>query len=62
MLTTRIYQAQRPVAEALEQLRFGAGKQFCPRCARCAENILTNEVEAGGYLELSDGERLELLA
>ncbi len=62
MLTTRIYQAQRPVAEALEQLRSGAGKQFCPRCARCAEQILTNEVDADGNLELSDGERLELLA
>ncbi|HEY4977317.1 MAG TPA: diguanylate cyclase [Gaiellaceae bacterium] len=62
MLTTRIYQAQRPVEEALEQLQSGAGKQFCPRCARCAENILTNEVDPGGYLELSGGERLELLA
>jgi len=62
MLTTRIYQAQRPVADALEQLRSGTDKQFCPRCARCAESILTNEVDAGGYLELSDGERLELLA
>jgi len=62
MLTTRIYQAQKPVEEALEQLRSGTGKQFCPRCARCAENILTNEVDAGGNLELADGERLELLA
>ena len=62
MLTTRIYQAQRPVEEALEQLRFGGGKQFCPRCARCAESVLSNEVEADGYLELSGGERLELLA
>jgi diguanylate cyclase (GGDEF)-like protein/putative nucleotidyltransferase with HDIG domain len=62
MLTTRIYQAQRPVEEALEQLRSGAGKQFCPRCTRCAESVLTNEVEADGYLELSGGDRLELLA
>jgi putative nucleotidyltransferase with HDIG domain len=62
MLTTRIYQAQRPVEEALEQLRSGAAKQFCPRCSRCAESILTNEVDPAGYLELADGERLELLA
>ncbi|MHB8059333.1 MAG: diguanylate cyclase [Gaiellaceae bacterium] len=62
MLTTRIYQAQRPVEEALDQLRSGAAKQFCPRCARCAERILTNEVDAAGFLELADGERLELLA
>jgi diguanylate cyclase (GGDEF)-like protein/putative nucleotidyltransferase with HDIG domain len=62
MLTTRIYQAQRPVEEALEQLHSGTGKQFCPRCARCAEKILANEVDVDGNLELSDGERLELLA
>ncbi len=62
MLTTRIYQAQRPVEEALEQLGSGAGKQFCPRCARCAERVLTHEVDADGQLELSGGERLELLA
>ncbi len=61
MLTTRIYQAPRPAEEALEQLRSGTGKQFCPRCARCAERILVNEVDASGYLELADGERLALL-
>jgi HD-GYP domain-containing protein (c-di-GMP phosphodiesterase class II) len=62
MLTSRIYQAPRPVEEALAQLRAGAGEQFCPRCARSAERILTNEVEADGRLELSGGERIELLA
>ena len=62
MLTSRIYQAPRPVEDALAQLREGAGEQFCPRCARSAERILTNEVEADGRLELSGGERIELLA
>ena len=62
MLTSRIYQAPRPVEDALAQLRAGAREQFCPRCARSAERILTNEVEADGRLELSGGERIELLA
>ena len=62
MLTSRIYQAPRPVEDALAQLRAGAGEQFCPRCARSAERVLTNEVEADGRLELSGGERIELLA
>jgi diguanylate cyclase (GGDEF)-like protein/putative nucleotidyltransferase with HDIG domain len=62
MLTSRIYQAPRPVEEALAQLRGGAGRQFCPRCSRAAERILTHEVSADGGLELSGGERIELLA
>ena len=32
MLTTRIYRAARPAAEALDELRRAAGTQFCPRC------------------------------
>ena len=32
MLTTRIYRAARPAAEALQELRRAAGTQFCPRC------------------------------
>jgi putative nucleotidyltransferase with HDIG domain len=62
MLTSRIYQAPRPVEEALEQLSAGAGEQFCPRCARAATRVLTKEVEADGRLELPGGERIELLA
>jgi len=62
MLTTRIYQAPRPVEDALAQIRAGAGAQFCPRCARSAERLLTSEVKADGCLELSGGERIELLA
>ncbi len=41
MLTTRIYHAARPADEAVDELRSGAGSQFCPRCvaavARLAE-------------------------
>ena len=62
MLTSRIYQAPRPLEDALAQLRAGAREQVCPRCARSAERILTNEIEADGRLELSGGERIEFLA
>jgi diguanylate cyclase (GGDEF)-like protein/putative nucleotidyltransferase with HDIG domain len=40
MLTTRIYRAARPAAEALEELRRAAGSQFCPRCVSALERIL----------------------
>jgi diguanylate cyclase (GGDEF)-like protein/putative nucleotidyltransferase with HDIG domain len=40
MLTTRIYRAARPAAEALEELRRAAGTQFCPRCVTALERIL----------------------
>jgi diguanylate cyclase (GGDEF)-like protein/putative nucleotidyltransferase with HDIG domain len=40
MLTTRIYRAARPAAEALEELRASAGTQFCPRCVGALERIL----------------------
>jgi diguanylate cyclase (GGDEF)-like protein/putative nucleotidyltransferase with HDIG domain len=43
MLTTRIYQAARPAAEALEELRRAAGTQFCPRCVSALERILPVE-------------------
>jgi putative nucleotidyltransferase with HDIG domain len=46
MLTTRIYRAARPADEALEELRRGAGGQFCPRTVAALERILhTNEPE-----------------
>ncbi|MBA2615867.1 MAG: HD-GYP domain-containing protein [Actinobacteria bacterium] len=34
MLTTRIYRAARPAHEALDELRAGAGAQFCPAASR----------------------------
>jgi diguanylate cyclase (GGDEF)-like protein/putative nucleotidyltransferase with HDIG domain len=40
MLTTRIYRAARPAAEALQELRSAAGTQFCPRCVAALERIL----------------------
>jgi diguanylate cyclase (GGDEF)-like protein/putative nucleotidyltransferase with HDIG domain len=43
MLTTRIYSAARPAAEALEELRHAAGTQFCPRCVTALERILPIE-------------------
>jgi diguanylate cyclase (GGDEF)-like protein/putative nucleotidyltransferase with HDIG domain len=46
MLTTRIYRAARPAHEALEELRRGAGSQFCPRCVTALERLLQGEVEA----------------
>jgi diguanylate cyclase (GGDEF)-like protein/putative nucleotidyltransferase with HDIG domain len=46
MLTTRIYRAARPAAEALTELRRSAGTQFCPRCVSALERILPLESEA----------------
>ena len=43
MLTTRIYRAARPAAEALQELRRAAGTQFCPRCVTALERILPLE-------------------
>ena len=43
MLTTRIYRAARPAAEALHELRSSAGTQFCPRCVGALERILPLE-------------------
>src|SRR4051794_23284507 len=47
MLTTRIYRAARPAAEALQELRESAGTQFCPRCVGALERILPLETLSG---------------
>ena len=47
MLTTRIYRAARPAAEALHELRRAAGTQFCPRCVGALERILPLETLQG---------------
>jgi diguanylate cyclase (GGDEF)-like protein/putative nucleotidyltransferase with HDIG domain len=47
MLTTRIYRAARPAAEALQELRSAAGTQFCPRCVNALDRILPLEALAG---------------
>ena len=43
MLTTRIYRAARPAAEALGELRRAAGTQFCPRTVAALDRILPVE-------------------
>ncbi|MGB8004890.1 MAG: HD domain-containing phosphohydrolase, partial [Gaiellaceae bacterium] len=58
MLTTRIYRAARPAAEALEELRRAAGTQFCPRCVAALERILPLETLKGD----ADRERLSAVA
>jgi diguanylate cyclase (GGDEF)-like protein/putative nucleotidyltransferase with HDIG domain len=40
MRTTRIYRAARPAQAALEELRIGAGTQFCPRCVGALERLV----------------------
>jgi len=48
MLTTRIYRAARPAAEALAELRHAAGTQFCPRCVAALERILPLDTLGSG--------------
>ncbi len=57
MLTTRIYRAARPAAEALAELRRVAGTQFCPRCVGALERILPVE-----NLESDTDSRTDLVA
>ena len=40
MTTTRTYRAARPLEESLEELRAGAGLQFCPRCVSAVERLV----------------------
>jgi len=54
MLTTRIYRAARPAADALGELRRAAGTQFCPRTVGALQRILPVE-------GLDDGEQADLL-
>ena len=56
MLTTRIYRAARPVAEAVAELRIASGTQFCPRCVGALERL----VEADGLADY--GIRVPVLA
>ncbi|HEV8686110.1 MAG TPA: diguanylate cyclase [Gaiellaceae bacterium] len=43
MLTTRIYRAARPPAEALAELKRASGSQFCPRTVAALDRILPIE-------------------
>ena len=58
MLTTRIYRAARPAAEALQEARRAAGTQFCPRCVTALERILPIE----SLESENDRERLSAVA
>jgi diguanylate cyclase (GGDEF)-like protein/putative nucleotidyltransferase with HDIG domain len=49
MLTTRIYRAARPPAEALAELKRASGSQFCPRTVAALDRILPIEsLDSGG--------------
>jgi HD-GYP domain-containing protein (c-di-GMP phosphodiesterase class II) len=54
MLTTRIYRAARPAAEAPDKLRRAAGTQFCPRTVGALERIL--ELQGFEAIGLGPGE------
>jgi putative nucleotidyltransferase with HDIG domain len=43
MLTDRIYKPARPAGEALDELRGGAGSQFCPRTVSALARLLEGE-------------------
>jgi len=62
MLTTRIYRAARPVAEALAEVKGASGSQFCPRCVAALERILPLEsVVAGQSPEPEPQQRPQLV-
>ena len=46
MLTTRIYRAARPAAEAMDELKRSAGNQLCPRCVDALERVLPADILA----------------
>ncbi len=43
MLTTRIYRPSQPLTDAVDELRRGAGTQFCPRCVSALDRLLAND-------------------
>ena len=47
MLTPRVYRPARTPLEALEELRTGAGTQFCPRCVDAIDRIVLADFAAG---------------
>jgi diguanylate cyclase (GGDEF)-like protein/putative nucleotidyltransferase with HDIG domain len=53
MLTSRVYRPAMSEADALAELRAGAGTQFCPRCVHAVEQLL--DVDGGA-------DRAQLLA
>ena len=57
MLTPRVYRPARTPLEALEELRAGAGTQFCPRCVDALDRVVLVE-----FLDGADPAALELVA
>ena len=55
MLTSRIYRQALTEEEALDELRHGAGTQFCPRCVRALESVVGAAApgDVGRLLEVS---------
>ncbi len=55
MLTSRIYRQALTEEEALDELRHGAGTQFCPRCVRALESVVGAAApgDVGMLLEVS---------
>ncbi len=47
MLTPRVYRPALSPAEALDELRRGAGTQFCPRCLDALDRVMLAELVAG---------------
>jgi diguanylate cyclase (GGDEF)-like protein len=47
MLTTRVYRRALTPLEALEELRAGAGTQFCPRCVAALDRVVLAEFAKG---------------
>ncbi len=43
MLTTRTSRAAKPPDAALEELRRGAGTQFCPRCVAVVDRLIDRD-------------------
>jgi len=43
MLTSRVYRPALSVATALEEVKNGAGRQFCPRCVAALEGLIERE-------------------
>ena len=47
MLTARVYRPARTAVEALEELRCGAGTQFCPSCVAALDRVMLAEFAEG---------------
>ncbi len=66
MLTSRIYREAMSEHDAIEELRLGAGKQFCPRCVHALEIVLgvdhTEPAEAAEPAEPAEAAEPALLA